>query len=487
MGGRRCALIVATYEYDDDRLTALRSPEHDAEALIDVLGDPAVGGFEVTPVVNKAAHEVNLAVADFFDERRPDDLLLVHFSCHGVKDEDGELYLAARNTRLGRLDPTATSSTYLRREMDRTRAGSVVLLLDCCYAGAFSRGAGAKASAVVDLRDQLAGRGRAVIAASSAVQFSFEGDELTSVPGARRPSVFTGALVEGLRSGEADRDLDGRVSLDELYDYLLEEVRRRNPHQVPEKQMNVAGAVYVAHRALPPTRPSELPESVRRLMAAESPWERKAAVEPLGLLLAGDHPGLALAAQQALETLAEDPDERVPGDPRPGPVRRVLAATTASRSASTSPSAPCDVGTSRPGGRGVGLALVGAGFLLVRAVTSSPDEEPTADHPTQEVATAVDPLPKSLMVASHDEASDGPACSPSTCATGRRCRSSTAGSEPGLPLGRPAVGVVPGAGGRRVETVDRHRGRRDGGPAAAVRRGRRPVPVLGAGRLEPQR
>ena len=45
-------------------------------------------------------HEVNLAVEEFFADREPDDLLLVHFSCHGVKDEDGELYFATPNTEL---------------------------------------------------------------------------------------------------------------------------------------------------------------------------------------------------------------------------------------------------------------------------------------------------------------------------------------------------------------------------------------------------
>lgn len=37
---------------------------------------------------------------EFFADRWPDHLLLVHFSCHGVKDEGGELYFAAANTNL---------------------------------------------------------------------------------------------------------------------------------------------------------------------------------------------------------------------------------------------------------------------------------------------------------------------------------------------------------------------------------------------------
>ena len=61
-------------------------------------------------VVNQPAHEVSAAVARFFRRGRPDDLLLVHFSCHGVKDESGELYFAATNTLLDLLEATAVSS-----------------------------------------------------------------------------------------------------------------------------------------------------------------------------------------------------------------------------------------------------------------------------------------------------------------------------------------------------------------------------------------
>src|SRR5690348_12894335 len=95
---------------------------------------------------NKPAHVVNLAVEEFFADRRPDDLLLLHFSCHGVKDEDGELYFAAANTVLRRLGATAVAAEFVNRRMGRTRSRRVVLLLDCCYAGAFERGMTSRAA-----------------------------------------------------------------------------------------------------------------------------------------------------------------------------------------------------------------------------------------------------------------------------------------------------------------------------------------------------
>ena len=128
------------------------------------------GGFEVRTLFNEPAHVVNLAVEEFFADRRPGDLLVVHFSGHWVKDEDGELYFAASNTVLGRLGATAVAAEFVSRRMSRSRSRRVVLLLDCCYAGAFERGLVARAGTEVGIEQQFGGRGRAVITASSAME-----------------------------------------------------------------------------------------------------------------------------------------------------------------------------------------------------------------------------------------------------------------------------------------------------------------------------
>ena len=190
MTGARSALIVATYQYVDPRLRMLKAPQRDAEALAEVLGDPAIGGFEVKTVVNQPSHVISLELAEFFSHRHSDDLLLVHFSCHGVKDDSGELFLAASDTRMDLLEATAVASAFVNKSMTRSRSGCVVLLLDCCYAGAFARGM-TRAGSDVDVTDRFGGRGRAVITASTALQLAFEGDELTpSDPEAPGPFAF---------------------------------------------------------------------------------------------------------------------------------------------------------------------------------------------------------------------------------------------------------------------------------------------------------
>jgi hypothetical protein len=140
VSSKRAALIVASDDYLDPGLQQVRAPSNDVRALAAVLQDPEIGDFEVRTLVNGPAHEVNLAVEEFFADRQPDDLLLAYFSCLGLKDEDGDLYFAMADTRLRRLGATAVSADFVNRRMTRSRSRRVVLLLDCSYASAFGRG-----------------------------------------------------------------------------------------------------------------------------------------------------------------------------------------------------------------------------------------------------------------------------------------------------------------------------------------------------------
>jgi caspase domain-containing protein len=311
VSGSRSALIVACDGYADAGLGRLRAPASDARALAGVLQDPAIGGFDVRTLMNAPAYEVALGIEEFFADRVADDLLLLHLSCHGVKDEDGELYFAMANTALRRLAATGVAAEFVNRRMNRSRSRRVILLLDCCYAGAFERGMTARAGAGVGIESQFGGRGRAVITASSAMEYAFEGDELAD-SNELAPSVFTSALVQGLQTGDADRDQDGLVSLDELYDYIYDKVRATTPNQTPGKWVfGVQGELVIARRARPVTQPAPLPPEVQEAIDSPLAAVRNAAVLELSRLLRGKHAGRALAAQQALEELTRDDSRSV--------------------------------------------------------------------------------------------------------------------------------------------------------------------------------
>jgi len=246
----RYALVVAESEYRDAKLRRLRAPAADAERLAAVLEDPDVGGFAVEVAMDETEPELRRRIARFFAGRKPDDLLLVHFSCHGVKDEGGELYLAASDTEVGDLlSATGISSSWLSEQIGRSRSKRVVVLLDCCFSGSFPFGMRARATGQVDMHEYLEGRGRAVITASSAMEYAYEGDELS---GEGHPSIFTEAVVQGLETGEADRDGDRWISVDDLYGYVYDRVKERTPWQNPNKLSNLEGPLHIARSVLAP-------------------------------------------------------------------------------------------------------------------------------------------------------------------------------------------------------------------------------------------
>jgi hypothetical protein len=308
MEGSRSALIVAVDTYEDPQLARLRAPGRDAEELAAVLRDPAIGGFDVRVSTNQRHYEIRVSLEDFFADRRPEDVLLLHFSCHGIKDDAGRLFFAASDTQKSRLNATGIAADYVNDLLNHARSRRVVLLLDCCFSGAFTRGMVSRGDQSLDVAERLQGRGRAVLTASGALEYAWEGDDLTRL---NEPSVFTGAVVKGLRSGEADRDGDQRISVDELYDYVFDEVRSRTPNQTPGKWSNVEGLLVVARNPRPVPRPAGLPADLQQAVEDERGWVRAGAVERLAQLAQGPDPEQALAATHALRRLAEDDSRRV--------------------------------------------------------------------------------------------------------------------------------------------------------------------------------
>ena len=327
MAGRRKALIVAIDEYEHPGLRRLVSPAADAGQLAAVLGDPRVGDFEVEIVHNEPAHAVEERIEDLFADARADDVLLVHFSGHGLKGEAGDLYFAARNTRPDRLASTAVPADFVQRCLRSSPSRSIVLLLDCCYGGAFGQGVAVRAAGDVNVLDSFpsgrpgGGRGRAVITASSAMEYAFEGERLAD-DSRPLPSPFTAALVHGLGTGEADRDEDGWVSLNELYDYVFDRVRETNPQQTPSRDIEMQGELFLARSGRRRVKPATVPLDLRAAMEDANPYTRLGAVAELRARLVSENLPVALGAHEALAGMAET-DSRVVADAAGAALREV--------------------------------------------------------------------------------------------------------------------------------------------------------------------
>jgi uncharacterized caspase-like protein/streptogramin lyase len=299
--GSRRALVVATGSYADATLAGLRAPGRDAAELAAILEDAAVGGFDVETILDEPADALRRRVARFCAQGGPGDLALLYVSCHGVLDDRGRLYYATTDTDRELLAATAIPAAWLNEQLDDCRCRRQIVILDCCHSGAFAKGA--KGEGSLALRERFEGRGRVVLTASRATEYSFEGDR---VLGDGVSSVFTDVLVHGLRSGEADRDGDGAITVAELYEYAYEAVRARDGRQTPMLwTYGAEGGLLVARSARGAvTEPVPLPDEVMALLESARPRLREGAVAELADVLAGPDAGRALTARAQLERVA---------------------------------------------------------------------------------------------------------------------------------------------------------------------------------------
>lgn len=312
--GRRVALLVATDTYADTTFKQLQAPGADVAALRDVLQDPKIGDYEVTVLSNRPFYEATEAIEGLFADARRDDLLILYFSGHGIKDDSGHLYLTSSNSRADRLASTTIPSSFVREQMNRTKARRVLVILDCCYAGAFPPGTIHRTGETIDVIPRLGGRGSVVITSSSAMEYSYETgpNPAASLTGTTEPSVFTGALVKGLQTGEADIDQDGLIEVNEIYDFVYQQVRAARSHQTPQIFSEIEGKFHVARSVRGRKLTSALPIEIVYAVASPHYKMRRSAVEFLEeLTQQSEDTATTEAASLALTQLTYDSDSNI--------------------------------------------------------------------------------------------------------------------------------------------------------------------------------
>lgn len=304
------ALIIANTEYTDSGLAQLTAPGKDAKDFARVLQEKDLCGFDhVSVLLNETSTTVNEAIDDFFYQKKPDDLLLLYFSGHGVRDELGMLYLAVKNTNRHRLRVTAIKSDFIKESMDQSRSRRQVLILDCCNSGAFAQGAKSAIGTSIGTATAFeGGYGRIVLTASDATQIAWEGDKII---GETQNSLFTHYLVKGLL-GEADRDGNGQITVDELYDYAYEQVKLATPKQTPSKFSSKQQGEIILRKDIRIENIKPLPLPDQLLETLENPFSdvRLGAVRQLSKLADGKNLGMARSAMEALERVAKEDDSR---------------------------------------------------------------------------------------------------------------------------------------------------------------------------------
>jgi hypothetical protein len=225
----RVALLVGTGQYGE-HFQALESIPKNLKALESVLKNPAMGGFDEVNVLYDPSHsEMSTEINTWLKARNKDDLLLLYLAGHGIKDSQRHLYFAASNTQKVKnelIDATALEARKVHEWLRFSPAKRQIIILDCCFSGAFGDLI-AQDDGSVDLESEIGYDGRIILTSSSSTQYSFQQEN-------RELSIYTHYLIEGIRTGAADRDQDGAISADELHEYASEKVQDESPAMTPK-------------------------------------------------------------------------------------------------------------------------------------------------------------------------------------------------------------------------------------------------------------
>jgi TPR repeat protein len=147
----------------------------------------------------------------------------VFYSGHGLPAEDGKsLYLLPYGADKDFLDKTAISQQEINNMLKAAQAKSITLFLDSCYSGQSRTGETLLASArPIALKAQSSSFPPefTVITATAPDQMSWSSPEL-------KHGIFSYYLMKGME-GDADLSKDGVITMQEMQNYLTENVARQ--------------------------------------------------------------------------------------------------------------------------------------------------------------------------------------------------------------------------------------------------------------------
>jgi len=234
------AVIIGVGGYESSAVPRLRYSVADADAVYQTLISSGFKKENILLLTDKTERKPTLrnikwALGTFLARSaHKDDLVMIYFAGHGASEVDQRgierdglsKYLVPVDADPDDLYSTALPMDEMQNVLARIEAERITVFLDACYSGA----AGGRTFASTKTRavtvddiflDRLTrSKGRAIVTASRPSELSIELAELGH-------GIFTYYLVRGLE-GYADNNRDGIVSLQELYEYLAQEVSRKS-------------------------------------------------------------------------------------------------------------------------------------------------------------------------------------------------------------------------------------------------------------------
>lgn len=229
-------VIIGIGEYKDKKIPGLDFTVADAQGIYDVLTSPEFGFFKkenLKLLLNEKATTRNIryALENWLPEHAVEnDVVLIYYAGHGAPENEST-YWVTYDADIDDLYDTALSNDELSKMLKKIKSKTVISFLDSCYSAAtinrnwHARGLRFKE----DPFKKFKGTGKVVITSSDGRQESLELEKFGH-------GVFSHFLITGLE-GSADRNNDGFIVLDEVWDFVKHNVsetsRKFGLHQTP--------------------------------------------------------------------------------------------------------------------------------------------------------------------------------------------------------------------------------------------------------------
>ncbi|KKH97277.1 hypothetical protein EO95_16555 [Methanosarcina sp. 1.H.T.1A.1] len=236
MVGKRLSLVIGNNYPNSDK--ELKFAVADATKMKEILENKNICDFDdVILLIDKTSKEASIELETLFTNTHQEDLIFIYFSGHGKKDYRNNLYLIFKDTNEKLMKTSTVPFDFISDclKYPQVEKASVVIVLDCCY----SAGAGAKDTDIEEKLASYSSRGTVILTStgSAGAPTAMEDNELGH-------SFFTYYLIEGLEKGYADKDKDGLISIDELYNYAFEKTTE-SCSQSPAKKGSIEGNIFI--------------------------------------------------------------------------------------------------------------------------------------------------------------------------------------------------------------------------------------------------
>jgi len=254
-------ISMAVAEYQDPQYN-LNYTVNDGREIVSVLKDmsPEYNIIVDTLFGTNCTRTNFISLKEKLQNTCVDDIVIVHFSGHGLLDDDGNFYYATYDVNFS--DPSQNGLEYdlIEGILDGIPARNKLVLLDACHSGELDYSVSLEDKPKTDL-DEIDSNSQSVLAAKGVIMYDTPGkgtdDQLENSYdimteyfadvrkgtgsvvisaatgtgfaleiGDLQHGIFTYVLLKGLREKDADYSGDGMISVSELREYIFTNVEK---------------------------------------------------------------------------------------------------------------------------------------------------------------------------------------------------------------------------------------------------------------------